>query len=162
MIELNVAALTQLTHGLLPDMIEAGKGAILNISSLASLLPIPDRGVYAASKAYVTSFSEALRLELGEHGISVVAVCPGPVHTGFGETAGREGAPGETPAREWFYVSKEEVVRAALAGLDRNRARVYPGWKVALLATAISLLPLAAIRCLMSHRPRNQTEENQR
>lgn len=159
MIELNITALTHLTHGFLPEMIRRGKGAILNVSSLSSLLPIPDFGVYAASKAYVTSFSEALRLELKEHGIPVLAVCPGPVHTEFGETAGRGGAPRETPARKWFYVPREQVVREALVALQQDHARSYPGWKIALLAAGISLLPLGAIRYVMGFRPRSVVDD---
>lgn len=159
MLDLNVAAVTHLSHGFLPDMIRAKRGAILNVSSLASILPIPDFAVYAATKSYITNFSEALRLELRGYRIPVVAVCPGPVHTEFGETAGRHGAPPETPSREWFYVPKEEVVLDALVALQRDRPRVYPGWKVGLLAAGISLLPMAAIRYMMSYRPRSVPEE---
>ena len=154
MLDLNVGAATHLAHGFLAPMVASGRGAILNVSSLASVLPIPDFAVYAASKAYLTSFSEALRLELRDYGIPVLAVCPGPVRTDFGETAGREGAPVESPSREWFYVSKEEVVRDALGALGRDCARVYPGWKVGLLAAGLSILPMVAIRYLMGHRPR--------
>lgn len=153
MLRLNIEALTHLTHALLPTMIERGKGSILNVSSLASILPIPDFAVYAATKAYVSSFSEALRLEVREHGIRVMALCPGPVHTEFGEVAGRE--PGtDFGAREWFYVSSGQVVREALEGISADRPRVYPGWKVAAAAFGISLLPLAALRLVMSFRPR--------
>jgi short-subunit dehydrogenase len=153
MLRLNVEALTHLTHALLPTMIERKRGAILNVSSLASLLPIPDFAVYAATKAYVSSFSEALRIEVRGHGIRVQALCPGPVHTEFGEVAGR--APGtDFGAREWFYVSQDQVVREALQGLAADRPRVYPGWQVAAAAIGISLLPLALIRLAMSTRPR--------
>lgn len=153
MLRLNVEALTHLTHALLPSMIAAGRGAIVNVSSLASLLPIPDFAVYAATKAYVTSFSEALRIETREHGIRVMALCPGPVHTEFGKVAGRS-EEGSFKGREWFYVGQEQVVREALEGLERDRPRVYPGLKIALAAAAISLLPIAAIRLVMSFRPR--------
>jgi short-subunit dehydrogenase len=153
MLRLNVEALTHLTHALLPSMIERKSGAILNVSSLASLVPIPDFAVYAATKAYVSSFSEALRIEVRDHGIRVMALCPGPVHTEFGEIAGRQ--PGtDFGAREWFYVPQEQVVSEALCGLDCDRPRVYPGWKVAAAAVGISLLPLAIIRIVMATRPR--------
>ena len=161
MLGLDVGAVTHLAHGFLPDMLRSKHGAILNVSSLASLLPIPDFAVYAASKAYVTSFSEALRLELREHGIPVLAVCPGPVHTGFGETAGRQGAPKESPSREWFFVPKQEVVLDALLALQRDQPRTYPGLKVSLLAAGLSILPMALIRYLMSHRPRSVSEKDQ-
>jgi short-subunit dehydrogenase len=148
MLRLNIEALTHLTHALLPTMIEQGKGSILNVSSLASLLPIPDFAVYAATKAYVSSFSEALRIEVRDRGIKVMALCPGPVHTEFGEVAGR-GSDSDFGAREWFYVPQEQVVAEALAGLERDRPRVYPGLKVAIAAVAISLVPICLMRVAM-------------
>ena len=83
LLDVNIAALTHLTHGFLPPMIAAGRGAILNVSSLAGDLPIPDFAVYAASKAYVSSFSEALRLELRGSGVHVVLIEPGPIESRF-------------------------------------------------------------------------------
>ena len=160
MLDLNIAAATHLTHGFLPDMLDSGHGAVLNVSSLASLLPIPDFAVYAASKAYLTSFSEALRLELREQKIPVLAVCPGPVHTDFGKTAGREGVPPDSLSRGWFFVPKEEVVLEALLALQSDRPRSYPGLKVAALAAGLSILPMAVIRYLMSHRPRSVSEDD--
>jgi len=152
MIQLNITALTHLSHALLPAMKQRQSGAIINVSSLASILPIPDFAVYAASKAYVTSFSEALRLEVRKDNISVLALCPGPVHTEFGSVAMRSDQDNKLPGREQFYVDKTEVVSSALIGLERNRARVYPGWKVALAAAGISILPIAVIRFVMSKR----------
>lgn len=154
MLHLNIDALTHLTHALLPTMIRRGYGGILNVSSLASLLPIPDFAVYAATKAYVTSFSEALRLEVREHGISVVAVCPGPVHTEFGEMARQGGGDSAMMGREWFYVPKQQVVAESIAALDHDKARVYPGWKIAAAAIAISAVPIVLLRFAMSFRPR--------
>lgn len=153
MLRLNIGALTHLTHLLLPTMVNGGGGAVLNVSSLASYLPIPDFAVYAATKSYVTSFSEALRIELREHGIRVSAVCPGPARTEFGEVARRSD---ETvlPVNEWFRVSPEEIVSEALRGVDQDRARVVPGWQVAAAAVAISVLPIVAIRLIMGFRPR--------
>lgn len=153
-LRINIEALTHLTHLLVPGMIHGNGGAVMNISSLASILPIPDFAVYAATKAYVTSFSEALRIELRDHGIRVIAVCPGPVHTEFGNVARRgESGPG-MPAREFFYEPKETVVYDALDALDRDRARVYPGLKIALAACVISALPLFLLRAALSNRPR--------
>ncbi len=153
MLRLNVEALTHLTHMLLPAMVKRGYGAVMNVSSLASLLPMPDFAVYAATKAYVTSFSEALRIEVKDHGISVLAVCPGPVHTEFGEVA-RRGGDSDIPGREWFYVAKEQVVAESLRALDRDQARVYPGWQVAAAALVISAIPIVALRLIMGIRPR--------
>ena len=152
MIRLNMEALTHLTHALLPGLI-AKRGAILNLSSLASVLPIPDFAVYAATKAYVTSFSEGLRLELRDQGVRVLAVCPGPIKTNFGEIA-RRSSTSELPVKEAFYVPAAKVVRDSIKALLKDRPRIYPGLKVAAAATLIGLLPLAAIRFAMSSRPR--------
>ncbi|MGC3988729.1 MAG: SDR family oxidoreductase [Chthoniobacteraceae bacterium] len=104
MLEVNIKSLTKLTHALLPMLREYPVAAILNVSSIASLLPLPDTAVYAASKAYVTSFSEALRAELRGTGVSVTALCPGPVKTEFGAVAMRN--PDQPmPVPELFLVS---------------------------------------------------------
>jgi short-subunit dehydrogenase len=134
-------------------MIRAGGGAIVNVSSLASLLPIPDFAVYAATKAYVTSFSEALRIELKDYDIPVLAVCPGPVHTEFGKVA-RRSEKGRLPVSEWFCVPKEQVVAESLTALARNRARVYPGLRTLVAAVAISAVPILLMRLVMGFRPR--------
>jgi len=81
MLQVNIGALTYLTYRILPSMRKTGCGAILNVSSVAGFLPMPNFAVYAATKAYVTSFGEALRAELRNSNISVTALCPGPVPT---------------------------------------------------------------------------------
>src|SRR5947207_15239254 len=83
----NMVALTTLTRHLLPRMIARGRGGILNVSSSAGFLPIPDFAVYAATKAYVTSFSEALGAELRGTGVSFCSLYPGPAHTECQEVA---------------------------------------------------------------------------
>ncbi|BCU78609.1 SDR family oxidoreductase [Luteolibacter sp. LG18] len=153
MLRVNIEALTRLTHGVIPGMIRQKRGAIINISSLASTLPIPDIAVYSATKAYVTSFSEAIRVELRDHDIPVLAVCPGPVKTEFGEVA-RRSEEDSIPMNAAFYVSKEQVVAESLAALDADKPRVYPGLKVAIAAAVITALPLFAIRMIISRRPR--------
>ena len=91
MLEVNISALTHLTHLLLPSMTLSGRAAILNVSSVAGFLPLPSIAVYAATKAYVTSLSEALAIELRPKGITVTALCPGPVATEFNYVARRPG-----------------------------------------------------------------------
>lgn len=150
-LEVNIEALTHLTHLFLRGLTEQ-RGAIINVSSLAGDLPIPDFAVYAASKAYVSSFSDALGIELAEKGVSVLAVCPGPVSTEFGESARRSG--GNLPIKESFKVPKEEVVGGALSALSRRRPRFYPGGKIKIAALLIGLAPLAAVRLMMKSRPR--------
>jgi len=152
MIRLNMEALTHLTHALTPGLI-AQEGAVINVSSLAGDLPIPDFAVYAATKAYVTSFSEAIRLELRGHGVRVLAVCPGPVKTGFGDVA-RRATTTKLPIQESFYVPASQVVEDSIRSLYLDQPRVYPGLKVAAVATLVGLLPMALIRLAMSNRPR--------
>src|SRR5437016_9288008 len=119
MMLVNMVALTSLTRHLLPQMIAKRRGWILNVSSSAGFLPIPGNAVYAATKAYVTSFSEALRAELWRAGVSVCAVCPGPVQTEFQEVAKRPGAQPEMGSRV-FFVSVKQVVRAALTAFEAD------------------------------------------
>jgi len=154
MLGVNIEALTHLTHLLVPEMIRRGGGAVVNVSSLASVIPIPDFAVYAATKAYVTSFSEALRIELLEHRIPVLAVCPGPVRTAFGQVARRGGNSPEMPVKKSFYVPKEQVVAESLTALDRNAARVYPGLKTAAAALILCALPMVVLRFALGFRPR--------
>lgn len=154
MLKVNIEALTHLSHLAAPLMVKRSGGGIINVSSLASTLPIPDFAVYAATKAYVSSFSEALRIELRGHGVRVMSLCPGPVKTEFGEVARREGSSEGMPANTHFYIPKEQVVAEALQGMERNRARVFPGLQVAAAGLVIGALPLFVLRLLMARRPR--------
>jgi len=151
MLQVNMTALTHLCHGFLPGMISQGRGSIINVSSLAGALPMPDFAAYAASKAYVTSFSDALRMELREIGIPVLAVCPGPVHTNFGKVAIRASDVDSLPSREGFYTEPEQVVSDSICALHADKARVYPGWKIALMAASISILPMAILRTVLTN-----------
>lgn len=154
-LRVNIDALTHLTHLFAPEMVKSGRGWILNVSSLASTLAIPDFAAYAATKAYVSSFSEALRVELLDSGVEVMSLCPGPVKTEFGEVARRQGADsGMNTARRFFYVSKQRVVAEALAGLEKGKARVFPGLQIAIAGWFFGIMPLFVMRRLMRGRPR--------
>lgn len=139
MLDVNIGALTHLTHLLVPRMLQSGRAAVLNVSSVASFFPLPHMAVYSATKAYVTSFSEAIAMELRPKGITVTALCPGPVPTEFFGVATR---PGEEDASSHFetfgafVVSPQEVVAAGLNAVARDRARVIPG---PLLAAAVAM-----------------------
>src|SRR5437667_3897630 len=141
----NMVALTSLTRRLLPQMIAKKRGAILNVSSSAGFLPIPGFAVYAATKAYVTSFSEALRAELRETGVSVCTVCPGPVHSEFQAVAKR---PGEQPegGPGFVHVPVEQVVRDALAALEADRPLVIPGFAMKVGMLLVRLTPMPILR----------------
>jgi uncharacterized protein len=145
MLQVNVVALTSLTRRLLPQMISRKRGAILNVSSSAGFLPIPGMAVYAASKAYVNSFSEALRAELRGTGVTVTALCPGPVHTEFGDVAKRAGGKAES-GPEFIYVSSEKTARAALAAVEADRPVAIPGRAMKLGMLLVRITPISILR----------------
>ena len=139
--DVNVVALTALTHWFVPAMCNRSKGAILNVCSLAGVVPAPMLAVYSASKKYVSSFSEALRVEIRSSGVTVTTVCPGPVDTNFGLVANRNGKKSlQGPA--WFKTTPAKVVSEALRGVARGRARVFPTFPALGFACLFSLLPL--------------------
>ncbi len=154
MLDVNIQALTRLTHAFLPQLVRSGHGAILNVSSIASYLPLPKMAVYAATKAYVTSFSEAIRGELRGTGVSVTALCPGPVETEFFILAERPEAKEQGPAPEIFKVPVEQVAREGLEAVLRDRPRVIPGWLVWAVMTFTSLLPFFLVRLFIAQRRR--------
>ena len=124
MLRLNIVALVELTHHLLPAMVERRHGGIINVSSTASFQPVPNTILYAATKAFVTSFSVGLAEELRSSGVIVVTLCPGGTQTNFGVASGF----GETRLPGGVQ-PPEEVVRVALKKLDRGGGQVVPGFK---------------------------------
>ena len=155
MLDLNITSLTHLTHLLVQGMIGNGRAAILNVSSVAGFFPLPQMAVYSATKAYVTSFSEALAMELRPKGITVTALCPGPVPTEFFETATRPGD--EDKASHFqtfpaFVVSPQEAVRAGLEAVVRERARVVPGPLLAAAVAVALVIPFCIVRRILAIR----------
>jgi len=144
-IQVNVLALTALTRALLPRMIAQKRGAILNVSSSAGFLPLPGIAAYAATKAYVTSFSEAVRAETRGCGITVTALCPGPVDTEFAEVANRESR-GEKPRSGLMHVAVEKVAQAGLSAIEQDKALIIPGLAMRIVMAVTRALPLSAIR----------------
>src|SRR5207244_6362331 len=122
-IQLNVVALVRLTHAAATEMVVRGRGGILNVSSLAGFQPGPLNATYGATKAFVTSFTEAVHEELRGTGVKVMALCPGFTRTEFQETANAEGA--AVPALLWQ--TPEPVVKTALRDLRRGAAVSVPG-----------------------------------
>jgi uncharacterized protein len=151
----NVTALTSLTRHLLPQMIAKRRGGILNVSSSAGFLPIPGSAVYAATKAYVTSLSEALRAELRGTGVSVCTLCPGPVVTEFQQVAKREGVQPDIGPK-FLVVTVEQVVRDALATLEADRPLVIPGFAMKLLMLLARSMPLPILRWVARISPRKR------
>jgi short-subunit dehydrogenase len=118
-IAVNVSSLVALCHEFVPDMTRRGHGAVLNVSSVAGFQPLAYMAVYAATKAFVLSFSEALWAELTPYKVRVLAVCPGPVDTEFFQVAG------SSPTGKPETVS--HCVQMALAALDKGRSHVVTG-----------------------------------
>nr|WP_183604417.1 SDR family oxidoreductase [Paenibacillus phyllosphaerae] len=139
MIQLNIAALTELTHLFAQDMIAGRYGRILNVGSVASFVATPSMSVYAATKAYVLSFSESLGSELRRRGdITVTALCPGPTKTNFAKAAQM----GELET--WFNkvsMSPEAVARAGYNGLKARKAVVIPGGSNGLMTFGLRFIP---------------------
>lgn len=125
MVRLNVEAVVDLTARFLPGMAERGRGAVINVASVAAFQPLPGGATYAATKSFVLSFSEALHTEQRGSGVTVTAVCPGPVKTEFTEVAGMTGVENETP--EVFWMSAEEIGRHAVEGAEEGKRTVVPG-----------------------------------
>lgn len=155
LMQVNMLALAELTHALLPALLRSGSGAIINIASLAADLFLPDFALYAASKAFVASFSEGLRLELARSGVRVLAVCPGPVHTEFGSVARRAGySAGDIPLKRCLYTPIPTVVQGSLKALAANKPRYYPSLKIRLAGALLRNLPLRLLRLILRTRPR--------
>ncbi|MCE9520378.1 MAG: SDR family NAD(P)-dependent oxidoreductase [Verrucomicrobia bacterium] len=154
-IDVNVMALTLLAHEY-ARRAHNGKAyprAMINISSLAASLPIPDLAVYAATKAYVTSLSEALAIELRPDNVRVLAVCPGPTPTNFSKTARREdGRDTDRSGQDWLRIPSQEVVATSLAALEHGSVRHFPGWKVRLAAFIFESMPRFITRCVLQLR----------
>ncbi len=152
-IDVNITGLVQLTHTLLPMLKQHRPAAILNVSSLAGTLPLPDMAIYAATKAFVTSFSEALRIELIDSQIHVTAVCPGPTPTSFSETARRvTGEDANRSGQSFLRQPPERVVADGLAALVRGSATIYPGWGVAISGIMFRMIPAWLRRRLITKR----------
>ncbi|MFC4424578.1 SDR family NAD(P)-dependent oxidoreductase [Deinococcus navajonensis] len=121
MIALNMATLTDLTRRFLPGMVERGRGRVLNVASTAAFMPGPLMAVYYASKAYVLSFSEAINEELRGTGVSVTALCPGPVDTGFQAAAALDQSKLLSGPHRMAMLSADEVARQGVEAMLRRQ-----------------------------------------
>ena len=138
-IQVNVNALVGLSHVLGARMVERGKGGIINVSSNSAFQPLPSMATYAAAKAFVLHFSEALRYELKDSGVHVMAVAPGPTATSFFEGV-------STSMKKGDFDTAEGVVRSTLRAFERGESVAYPSRRSVRLATLLPrLLPRDAI-----------------
>jgi short-subunit dehydrogenase len=150
---LNAAAVVDMTHAFLPAMLERKRGGIINVASMAAFQPMPYMSVYAATKAFVLSFSQGLRGEVRGRGVDVLAVCPGPVDTPFFEATGSANLRSTVPNAT--MVTTDDVVRASLRAFRARRSVVVPGVAFKMLAAGSKLMPrdmLAAMTAMVMKR----------
>ena len=157
MIDLNIHALTELSLIFAPALI-AARGKLLNVASLAAFMPGPGMAIYYATKAYVLSFSEALSAELAPRGVTVTALCPGPVPTGFQQRA-RFGQ-----AMKWMTlasVPRSEVARAAYEGMMAGKRIVLPGILTKIMAWSAPFTPKGlSLKIVATLQMRRRTRES--
>lgn len=156
MIDLNIRALVALTHRYLQGMRKRKSGTIINVSSGAGFQPIPFMSTYAATKAFVTSFSEAIAAENRPFGILVMALCPGPTKTNFQAVANFD-LPVEIKGKQ----TAEEVVEAALRGVKRGRTRIVSGFMNDVVSRIVTFVPNFVITRLMAKALRSKYQENE-
>src|SRR6476620_6577490 len=155
MIDLNIKSLVELTHRFLQPMIARKQGAIVNVASTAAFQPVPFMATYAATKAFVLSFSEALWEENRANGVHVMALCPGVTETNFFEAARGQ----KPPAR--VAQTPEEVVDTALRGLARGKSHVISGWTNFLMTQSERLAPRSLITRVAGRMMRSQQEKQE-
>jgi short-subunit dehydrogenase len=137
MIDLNIKALCEMTHVFVQDMIQQGQGRILNVASTAGFLPGPLQAVYYATKAFVVSFSQAIAEELSDTGVSVTALCPGPVKTEFIDRAGLENVNSFRHAAD-----SRDVAQVGYRAMMKGQLIVFNDWKLSfLLGWVVPWLP---------------------
>jgi len=144
MVDLNIRALTDLTLRFLPQL-RATQGRILNVSSIASFLPGPGMAVYYATKAYVTSFSEALWQELRGSGVTVTVLCPGVTATGFGLRAGFD----EALVKHMPAMTARAVAQIGYRAMMKGKRRAVTGLFNQLMVSAMPLTPRALLLPLL-------------
>ncbi len=127
LVRTDVEAVVHLCSMFVPGMVERRSGAVLNVASTAAFQPLPGQASYGASKAFVLSYSHALRGELRPSGVTATVLCPGPVETGFAEAAGMTDAEASESLPKVMWVPAAEVAKQAVAGMDANKAVVIPG-----------------------------------
>ena len=145
MVKVDVEAVVHLTTLALPGMVERGRGVVLNVASTAAMQPLPGQAGYGASKAFVLSYSRALATELKGTGVTVTALCPGPVPTEFAAAAGWTPDQFEKALPSFMYVDADAVARIAVDGADAGKQVVIPGVANRGSALLSKLLPHGAL-----------------
>lgn len=147
-VQVNVAALTRLSHAALAAMVPRGRGHLLNVSSVAGFQPAPKLAVYAATKAYVTSLTESLHEEARGTGVHVTALCPGLTRTEFQSVSNSDAYASQYPGFAWMEA--EEVARAGLDDVASGKALSVPGVIYKGMVAGSSIMPRGLARRLSS------------
>jgi len=148
MLQLHIQTVVESTRLFLPGMIERGSGSIINVSSIAGMLPIPYLAEYAATKAFLNSFSEALAEETQSTGVHIQACCPGQTETDFHASAGF------LPSSPLSMQTASEVVRVSLAALQKNQTVVTIGWQGTLWSLLTKWVPKRVLMKEISRKTR--------
>lgn len=143
-VDVNIRALVGLTHAAVNAFRSRGGGWVLNVSSVASFQASPKMAVYAATKSFVTSFTEAVHEENRKSGVRVSALCPGFVATEFQAVSGGADRISRTPRILWL--KSDAVARAGLDGVVKNRAIIVPGWQYSSMPLIARLAPRIVLR----------------
>jgi short-subunit dehydrogenase len=153
MIDLNIKALVELSYLFLAPMRERKQGAIINVASTAAFQPVPFMTTYAATKAFVLSFSEALWEENRPFGVAVMGLCPGVTETNFFEAAHGSKPPARTSQ------TPEEVVDTAMSGLARRQSSIVSGWTNFFMVEAERFVPRSIVVRMAGRMMRSQYEK---
>lgn len=150
MIEVDVVAVADLCTRFLPAMIEQRRGAILNVASTAAFQPVPGQAGYAASKAFVLSYTHALSGELRGTRVTATALCPGPVETGFNAVAGITQSEAEAVLPGFMWETAESVARCGVNAMAAGRTVAIPGTANQLTALFGSVVPRSLLMPMMA------------
>jgi uncharacterized protein len=127
LVEVDVAAVVDLCSRFVPGMVARGRGAVLNVASVGAFGPVPGQASYGAAKAFVLSYTEAMREELRGTGVTAATLCPGPVRTGFGDAAGIPDEEAEKSLPKFLWKNADAVAKAAVEGLASGKGVIVPG-----------------------------------
>jgi short-subunit dehydrogenase len=127
LVEVDVAAVVDLCSRFVPSMVKRGRGAVLNVASVGAFGPVPGQASYGAAKAFVLSYTQAMRAELKGTGVTVAALCPGPVYTGFLEAEGIPDEESEKVLPKFLWQHADAVAKAAVNGLAAGKGVIIPG-----------------------------------
>jgi short-subunit dehydrogenase len=152
MLRTDVEAVVDLCSRFVPGMVQRGTGAVLNVASTAAFQPLPGQAGYAASKAFVLSYTHSLRAELAGTGVTATTLCPGPVETGFAEAAGLDEGDAKGSLPSFMWESAVDVATAGIEGLAKGKAVVIPGAANRIGALGAQAVPRTLLASLLAKR----------